>query len=136
MPLPIVNSNDKIFPSIFPYVDFDDAKYYWDPTSTYFVNNDKEQAQPEIRHSVINIGDDSQDYISFFDKVKSYAQNPKSYIGDRIRYDDLIDQKNTFNNIMLPYYINNFLFAEDIAYHRYNPALIDIFNNLHNSSIA
>lgn len=136
MPLPIINNNGRIFPSILPYTDFDDAKYYRDPESTYFIpNNGASESQAEIRHSLIDIWTWQSHYDRFFDKVRDYKNNPSWYIGNKIRYDDFIDQKQSFNSIALPYYINKFLFAEDIAYHRYNPLLIDILNQSHNESM-
>ena len=136
MPLPIINNNGRIFPSILPYTDFDDAKYYRDPESTYFIpNNAASEPQAEIRHSLIDIWTWQSHYDRFFDKVREYKTNPSWYIVNKIRYDDFIDQKQSFNSIALPYYINKFLFAEDIAYHRYNPLLIDILNQSHNESM-
>lgn len=139
IPLPKVcpvEEESRCFPSLFPYTDFDEAKYYRNPDKNHFSSNNKPNAKAELRHGVINIGSSASDYINYFLKLKSYATNPQQYIGTGIWYDDLIDQKQSFNTTAFPYYLNNFLFAEDIAYHRYNPLLVDIYNGLHNNNIT
>jgi hypothetical protein len=55
IPLPVVNDKGTIFPSIFPYTDFDDPKYYRDPKTQFFVPNNISKAQAEIRQSMINV---------------------------------------------------------------------------------
>gem|GEM_PF-2711946 len=55
IPLPVVNDNGTIFPTIFPYTDFDDPKYYREPKSQFFVPNNIPKAQAEIRQSMINV---------------------------------------------------------------------------------
>ena len=132
VPLPVVNDNGAIFPTILPYTDFVDPKYYRDPSTQFFVPNNVPKSQAEIRQSMINIGEQSDKYIAFFEKLKQYNVNPTTYIGNKIWYDDFIDQQASFNTLNLPNYINKFIFAEDIAYHRYNPILIDFFNKKNN----
>ena len=39
IPLPVVNQNWYIFPTIYPYVDFEEQKFIWDDDSKYFVYN-------------------------------------------------------------------------------------------------
>lgn len=128
MPLPVVNDDGHVFPTIFPYVDFDQPRYYRDPATHFFVPNNNPNAQAELWHSLIDLGSQSEDYLVFFQKLKAYHANPTAYVGDKIRYDDFVDQKESYNPLMLPSYLNNFTFAEDLAYHRYNPLLIDLLN--------
>lgn len=128
IPLPVVNDNGAIFPTILPYTDFDDPKFYRDAKIQYFLPNGVAKAQPEVRHSVINLESNVSDYVVYFQKLKSYYQNPSSYVGDRVWYEDFIDQKGSYNDLNLVSYMNKFLFAEDLAYHRYNPLLIDFLN--------
>jgi hypothetical protein len=130
----VINDQGTIFPSILPYTDFDDPKYYRDTKTEFFVPNNVPKAQAEIRQSVINVGSQSEDYLAFFEKLKQYQSNPTNYIGKRIRYDDFIDQQSSFNKTNLTSYINKFTFAEDLAYHRYNPVLIDLWNKAHNET--
>lgn len=135
VPLPVINDNNTFFPSVFPYTDFDDQKYYRDPQTTYFLPNNKPNAQAELRHGLITMGDNVSDYSHFFSKLRQYTNNPQWYIGTGIWYDDLIDQKESFNAQFAPYYLNNFLLAEDIAYHRFNPLMVDFFNQSHSQHI-
>ena len=67
--------------------------------------------------------------LVYFQKLKTYHQNPSNYAGDRVWHEDFIDQKESYNDLNLVSYMNKFLFAEDIAYHRYNPLLIDFLND-------
>ena len=39
IPLPVVNQDWYVFPTVYPYVDFEDQKYVWDPEIKYFVPN-------------------------------------------------------------------------------------------------
>jgi hypothetical protein len=78
----------------------------------------------------------SDDYNRFFEKLKNYNKDPEKYIGNDIRYDDFVDQRESFNDTNLPGYINKFTFAEDLAYHRYNPLLIDLWNTNNNERIS
>jgi hypothetical protein len=133
VPLPVINDNGAIFPTILPYTDFIDPKYYRDPNTQFFVPNNVPKSQAEIRQSMINVGTQSEEYFAFFEKLKQYNANPIAYIGNKVWYDDFIDQQASFNKLNLPNYINKFIFAEDIAYHRYNPLLIDFFNNKNNN---
>ena len=136
IPLPVVNDNWAIFPTILPYTDFDDPKYYRDPESQFFVPNNVPKAQAELWQSMINIGSQQSDYVAFFEKLKQYHNNPTAYIGDKVWYDDFVDQQASFNKTNLPSYINKFLFAEDLAYHRYNPLLIDLRNKKNNKKTS
>lgn len=129
IPLPVVNDDGAFFPTVLPYTDFDDPKFFWDPATEYFLPNGVAKAQPEIRHSIINLESNASDYIVYFQKLKSYYQNPEAYVGDKVWYEDFIDQKKSYNDLNLSSYMNKFLFAEDLAYHRYNPLLIDLLNN-------
>ena len=129
VPLPVVNDKGAVFPTVLPYTDFDDPKFYRDPNTQYFIPNGVAKAQPEVRHSVINLESNVSDYVVYFQKLKTYHQNPSNYAGDRVWHEDFIDQKESYNDLNLVSYMNKFLFAEDIAYHRYNPLLIDFLND-------
>lgn len=131
-PLPVVKDEQAIFPTIFPYTDFDQPKFYRDPTSQYFVPNGVDYAQPEVWHSHIHLGSAVSDYVAFFDKLKNYHTNPNDFVGDNIWYDDFIAQKESFNPEALDSYINKQLFAEDVGNHRYATFLVDFFNQQQN----
>ena len=39
IPLPVVNQDGYVFPTVYPYVDFENQKYVRDPETEYFVPN-------------------------------------------------------------------------------------------------
>jgi hypothetical protein len=39
--LPVVNQDGFIYPTIYPYVDFEKQKFIWDDDIKYFVYNNK-----------------------------------------------------------------------------------------------
>jgi hypothetical protein len=138
IPLPVLKKNDYVYPSIYPYVDFIDHKFIFDKNSQYFVFKDNNQGQPEIWHGVLNFGANTQHYLDYFQKLKTYHQAPANFIGKRVWFDDFIHLKKVFSAQTLPYYVNKFLFVDDVAYRRYTNLLIDIFNfdNTQNVSSA
>ena len=130
IPLPVVNQNWYIFPTVYPYVDFEDQKYVWDSDSEYFVPNGNSAWQAEIWHWLINYWEDIEAYIGgtgFFAKVGSYVGDPDWFIWDSIWYDDFIAQKKWFLSENFPYYRNRIMFAEDLWYQRYSPLMKKIF---------
>ena len=131
IPLPVVNQNWYVFPTVYPYVDFEDQKYVWDSDTEYFVSNGNPGWQAEIWHWLINYWTDIGAYTNvntgFFAKVKKYDSNPGEFIWKSIRYDDFISQKKTFLSNNFPYYRNRIMFAEDLWYQRYSPLMKSLF---------
>ncbi len=131
IPLPVVNQNWYIFPTVYPYVDFEDQKYVWDPTSEYFVLNDNPSWQAEIWHWLINYWTDVSAYTDeetgFFKKLKKYDADPNNFIWKSMWYDDFISQKQGFIDENFPYYRNRIMFAEDLWYQRYSPLMKKLF---------
>ena len=127
IPFPVVNQDWYIFPTVYPYVDFEDQKYVWDDDSKYFVSNWNPGWQAEIWHWLINYWTDEQAYLDFFDKVKKYTENPDWFVWDSIWYDDFLAQKEWFLSENLPYYRNRIMFAEDLWYQRYSPLMQKMF---------
>ncbi|MDR0283194.1 MAG: hypothetical protein LBI53_08170 [Candidatus Peribacteria bacterium] len=80
IPLPVINQDGYVFPSIYPYVDFERQKYVRDEAEQYFVPNGNLDGQAEIRHGIINYDKDIKAYQEFFKKVKTYKQNPSKFI--------------------------------------------------------
>ncbi len=118
IPLPVVNDNWYIFPTIFPYTDFEDQKYIFDYNSKYFVPNWNENSLPEIWSSMIKF-DNLSGYISFFDKLKIYNNNRSNFVAKKVWYDDFILLKQTFSKQLFDSYLNQILFSEDLNYHRF-----------------
>ena len=129
IPLPVVNQDGYIFPTVYPYVDFENQKYVWDDNSKYFVPNGNVDWQAEIWHWLINYWDETGKYTKFFNKVKKYYQHPDSFISDGIWYEDFIASKEWFLWENFKYYRNHIMFWEDIWYQRYTPLMKKLFND-------
>ena len=127
IPLPVVNQNWYIFPTVYPYVDFENQKYVWDPKSEYFIPNWNPAWQAEIWHGLINYWKASKPYLDFFLKVLEYDGDPETFIWDGIWYDDFIAQKEGFVDENYPYYRNRVMFAEDLWYQRHSTLMKRMF---------
>ena len=132
IPLPVVQNNGFIYPSIYPYVDFEDQQFIYDTNEEFFVYNNNPNGQAEIWHGLINF-DTIEDYESFFTKVRSYYNNPTAFVDKTIRYDDFIGLKKYFIPENTKYYVNNLIFSEDIGYHRFTSLLLDTLTSEHNN---
>ncbi|MDR0607414.1 MAG: hypothetical protein LBG52_03490 [Candidatus Peribacteria bacterium] len=80
IPLPVVNQDGYVFPSIYPYVDFLEQKFVRNPIEGYFTPNGNINGQADIWHGLIDYGSDITAYHQFFAKVKKYITNPKAFI--------------------------------------------------------
>ncbi|MCK9466717.1 MAG: FG-GAP-like repeat-containing protein [Candidatus Absconditabacterales bacterium] len=135
VPLPVVNQDGFIYPTIYPYVDFEKQKFIWDDDIKYFVYNDNPKGQAEIWHGLINF-DTIDQYKAYFNKLKNYAQNPENFIDKNIWYEDIVANKKYFFADGLVPYINNFLFAEDIGEKRYSDLMVKIMQGTYNDVVA
>ena len=135
IPLPVVNQDGYIYPTVYPYVDFEEQKFIWNDKTKYFVYNDNPNWQAEIWHGIINF-DETEEYENYFDKLKEYSDNPSEFIWKNIWYDDLIANKQYFYKEALNSYVNNFLFAEDLWYHRYTDLMVKLMQESHNEMIS
>lgn len=135
LPLPVVKRDWYVFPSIYPYVDFVDKKFVYNNSTKYFELNTEDWNGPEIWHWIINLWLDDKDYKKYFARLKTYNDNPTNYVEKKIWYDDFINMKNSFANQNLPYYLSNFVFLEDLAYHRYNTLMLSLFNQSYTDSL-
>lgn len=136
IPLPVVNQDGYIYPTIYPYVDFEEQKFIRDENSKYFVYNNNPKWQAEIRHWMINFEENISEYNEYFNKLKQYWRNPDKYIWKAIWYDDFIWNNKYFNDNSLNFYLNNFLFAEDLWYHRYSDLMVKVLQGQRNKEMA
>ena len=127
IPLPVVNQDWYVFPTVYPYVDFEDQKYVRDSDSQYFVSNNNPWWQAEIWHWLINYWTDAKSYIDFFEKIKKYVEKPDEFIWDAFWYEDFIASKEWFLNENYPYYRNKIMFWEDLSYQRYSTLMKKMF---------
>lgn len=109
IPLPVVENDGFVYPSIFPYVDFENQEFIYDTDKGFFVYNDNPNGQAEIRHGIIKF-DTTDQYNQFFAKVKSYDSNPTDFVDSTIRYDDFIGLKKYFIPENTKYYANKMIF--------------------------
>lgn len=133
IPLPVVQDNGFVYPSIYPYVDFEEQQFIYDQTKNFFVPNDNPNGQAEIRHGIINFTGAAQ-YTKYFQKLKNYNSDPQSFIDTQIWYDDFIGNKKYFIAENTNFYINKQIFAEDIGYHRVNNLLFNTLKGEYNAS--
>ena len=129
IPLPVVNQDWYIFPTVYPYVDFEKQKYVWDSESKYFVPNGNIWGQAEIWHWLINYWNQIDAYNEFFVKIQNYVEDPDEFIWDSIWYEDIIASKEWFLDQSFPYYRNKIMFWEDIWYQRYSPLMRKMFSD-------
>ena len=123
IPLPVINQDGYVFPSVYPYVDFENQKYVRDADSQYFVPNGNPNWQAEIWHWLINYWSDSVAYTEFFAKIQRYLADPDEFIWDSMWYEDFIAQEEWFLNNNFQYYKNRIIFSEDLGYQRYSPLM-------------
>lgn len=128
IPMPVVNQNWYVFPTVYPYVDFENQKYVWDSETKYFIPDWNAEWQAEIWHWLINYGSDISAYSDFFNKIKKYSVNPDGFVWDAMWYEDFIAEKEWFLNENYQYYRNKIMFAEDLWYQRYSPLMRSLFN--------
>lgn len=133
IPMPVVQKDGFIYPSIFPYVDFEKQQFVYNTQKKFFIDNDNPNGQAEIWHGLIKFDTISQ-YQTFFDKIRTYNADPSAFIDKAIRYDDFIGLKKYMIEDNIPYYTNKLMFAEDVGYHRYNSTLFDTLKESHNTS--
>lgn len=134
IPLPVVQKKWFIYPTIFPYVDFEDQQFIYDNNQQFFVYNNNPRGQAEIWHGIINFWLDSKKYNNYFEKLKTYSKDPQNFVAPLFWYDDFVGIKDTFDKDTLPFYINNFLFTEDVGYHRFTNLMLDYFKQIQNDS--
>mgnify|MGYP002853791363 CR=1 FL=1 len=133
VPLPVVNQDGYVFPTIYPYVDFENQKYVWDSETQYFIPNGNTAWQAEVWHWLINYWSDANAYMDFFGKIKKYMDDPDAFIWDSMWYEDFIAAKEWFLNENYKYYRNKIMFGEDLWYQRYSPLMKKLVNDESNN---
>lgn len=144
VPLPMVNADGKYFPSIFPYVDFDNKAFLYNPRSERYEQVSSLQSgkkAPEIWHGVINPavgrawnGDADITMISdFLDKTHNYYtqsgkfaptnESPKVFYFDGFAESKSIVMRSVFQYGL---WIAN---VENLAYNRFSKYLLTDVNN-------
>jgi hypothetical protein len=133
VPLPVVEKSGNLWPTIFPYVDFEDPVYQWDYEKERFVFRGGGSHQAEVWHGVIRSdprhdeGWDAKKLKDFREKeLITFFQTNEQVNSGSITYDknifsaDLVtDQANGLDATAMGHYENWVNNIEDIVYMRY-----------------
>jgi uncharacterized repeat protein (TIGR01451 family) len=127
IPLPVVNKNGNRFISIFPYTNFDNKAYLYNPQTNSFERNTSVTfPKQDIWHGIIRPpADDSagiQKLAEFFDK------NHLHYLGEplfadfdrKLFFGDLVEAEKAKNSDLYKKYLMYLDYMEDLAYFRFN----------------
>ncbi len=127
IPLPVVNKNGNRFISMFPYTDFVDPAYIYNPVSGDFERNEKTALpKAEIWHGIIKAPTNDvagkQKLSEFFDKNHLYYEGVPEYANfdKKLFYGDMVDEENKANSELYKNYVKYLMDLEDLAYQRYN----------------
>jgi hypothetical protein len=124
--LPTVWNKEKFITSVYPRVDFEDIQFARNQSGQRFEYTENTKWQAEIRHGIIDYDINIKDYKFFFQKLRKYYEDPLAYVSRRIWVDDFVKLKKSYDSSKLLGYINNFLYAEDLSYHRFAPILASL----------
>lgn len=100
VPLPVVEKNGNLWPSIYPYVDFEHPSYQWNFEKNRFVFFSEGDSEPEIWHGVIK-SEKSKfeqrvlELKDFFTKNHEVHTGKEKY-SKKAFYMDLLRQKKLF----------------------------------------
>lgn len=133
VPLPVVEKNGNLWPTIYPYVDLEKTSYLWDKTKKRFVYQGGGDEEPEIWHGVIrsdigegegydvdDLADLQEEQLSdYFDSNHAVHQGTTTF-AKKIFYMDLPRQREGMNNEMKERYANYIEHIEDAVYLRFN----------------
>ncbi|MBI2638250.1 hypothetical protein HYW83_01530 [Candidatus Peregrinibacteria bacterium] len=131
-PLPVVNKKGNRFISLFPYTDFEDRAYVWNPaTQDFEIRDDNPSPQPEIWHGVIRPPVSTQTVqgkellAAYFDKNHLYHLGDPAYatFNRRVFFQDFFEEQKNLNAIAYKNYLKFLEHQGDIAYMRYTREL-------------
>lgn len=122
IPLPVVNKNGNRFISMYPYTDFENPGYIYDPSTNFFEYKTQVDS-PEIWHGVIRIeGATPEDYVTYFNKNHDFYQGNEPDAA--IFYADTIQDQSGINSSLITPYENFLTYMDEIAYNRYSKTLL------------
>jgi hypothetical protein len=85
---------------------------------------------------MIDFWENIAEYKDYFAKLKTYREDPESFVDKAIWYEDFIGNTKYFNDNSLNAYLNNFLFAEDLWYHRYSDLMVKVLQWQRNQEMS
>lgn len=127
IPLPVVNKGGNRYISMFPYTDFSDQAYSYNPkTKSYERNASVSFPKPEIWHGVIRSPSDDftgrEQLAEYFDKNHLYYEGVEMFskFDRRMFFGDLVHEEEQLNPDSFKQYLKYITSFEDLAYMRYN----------------
>lgn len=137
VPLPIVNKNGNLFPSVYPYIDFEEPAYSFDSASSYFLPNQVLDPIPEIWHGIIDLSTTDQ-LAEYLDKNHlHYSRNPDyADFEKNIFFSEPSHDANSFNQDLYTSYLTYNALIEEFAYNRYSRKLLDFLNQNSSGFVA
>ena len=134
--IPVVNKNGNRFISLFPYTDFDDKVYIYNPeTDEYEYNADTTDPKPEVWHGVMKPpGKDMEGNVDankllaiYLDKNHLFHLNHPDFANfeKKIMFSDILGEKNGGNTFIYDSYERFLENWENIAYMRFDKFLAD-----------
>ncbi len=131
IPLPVVSDGAESFPSIYPYTDFYRKSYVYNHDTELFEKNPQAKNEnPEIWHGVIRgskLGTAGRQQIAdYFYKNNEYSRGNADYADfqERLLYVNLPAEESRLNVNDYNNYNHSVLYAEEMAYQRYNKDLL------------
>jgi len=130
VPLPTVNKQKHTYQSIFPYVDFIDQEFPYNPATKIFEESkNPQEKKAEIWHGIIKppaTGEDGNKLLAlYFDKNHAFYDYAPNYttFDQKVFFADLIHEADKLNNERLNSYQAFLDHMEDIIYMRFNKKL-------------
>lgn len=127
IPLPVVNDNGKKSISVFPYTDFEDKTYIYNPeTKTYDKNSGSLFPKPEIWHGIMRAPKitvtGNEEFAQYLDKNHLYYLGVPEFskFDKRMFFGDLAHEEESLNKDVYKNYLKYLGSLGDLAYERYN----------------
>ena len=123
LPLPVVEKNGNLWPSVFPYTDFYDLNYEWDPEAERFSYTTGGNMASEIWHGVIKAPSDTM--TSRVSQLRNYfnanhrIHTQETTFDKKVFIADLIRQRQIVPSMLYWRYQEWIEFAEEVQYLRY-----------------
>ena len=123
LPLPVVEKNGNLWPTVFPYTDFYDPTYIWDQTNERFEYTSGGNMSSEIWHGVIKAP--TKIMTSRVSQLKNYfnanhrIHTQETTFDKKVFIADLIRQRQIVPNMLYWRYQEWIEFAEEVQYIRY-----------------
>lgn len=129
VPLPVVNKSGNLFPSIYPYTDFENPAFLLNQSSNYFEPIQNTDPSPEIWHGVINLNTASQ-IAEYLDKNHLYHQGVEEFseFDSSIFFSEPHHDVKSFNQDLYSTYQTYISAIEEFSYNRYSRNLLNFLS--------